>query len=339
LLGEATLGNGSQEAKIQERIAIGERRILNILRKHGIATMRMLEQKISDAGPNPQRVDPHLLTKARISLTNQGLLLTLDTKTVKWHYLAETATALVEQRFNQLNPIHAQTESRAFTDRMGDTAEIAVMKAMQESRAPFFGHFTDLEKHDDSQRYTKHDPDFFCGRPIEGGKLDYILVQLDAGGMGIEIKNTREWVYPDKQIVKDLLSKCVQIDVVPVLIARRIHYSAFSILNACGGVVHQIYNQLYPAADAALADLVRNKNLLGYADVRTGNDPDARLLKFFQSSLPAVSDESREKFNENRELIEQYTKGQITYPQFVGKLRGYFPDIHQPEPGFDLDFE
>lgn len=322
---------GSQEEKIQERIAIGERRIQNILRKHGIATMRMLEQKISDAGPNPQRVDPHLLTKARISLANKGILKTHAPKGVQWHYLTESAPGFLDQRFNLLSVLHAQTESRSFTDRMGDTAEIAVMKAMQRSRSQFFGHFTDLGKHDDSQRYTKHDPDFYCGIPIEGGKLDYILVQAEAGGMGIEIKNTREWIYPDKNIVTELLRKCVQIDVIPVLISRRIHYSAFSILNACGGIIHQVYNQLYPTADAALAEQVRDKTLMGYADVRTGNEPDERLLKFFRDSIPSVAKESREKFNENKELISQYTQGEISYPKFVGKLRGYFEEAEQPE--------
>lgn len=316
----------SQEERIQERIATGERRIQNILRKHGIATMRMLEQKISDAGPNPQRVDPHLLTKSRIGLANEAILLTRIWKRTQWHFLAESDSAFVERRFSELTRIHEQTEARSFTDRMGDTAEIAVMKAMQQNSVQFFGHFTDLTKHDDSQRYTKHDPDFYCGVPIEGGKLDYILVHPKAGGMGIEIKNTREWIYPDKYIVTQLLRKCVQINVIPVLIARRIHYSAFSILNACGGVIHQFYNQLYPAADSALAEHVRNKLLLGYADVRTGNDPDSRLLNFFQNSLPSVAEESREKFNENKSLIEEYIKGELSYPQFVGKLRGYFQE-------------
>lgn len=46
-----------QQERIQDRVDLGERRIIKILSKHGIATMRMLEQKISDAGPNPQRVE------------------------------------------------------------------------------------------------------------------------------------------------------------------------------------------------------------------------------------------------------------------------------------------
>jgi hypothetical protein len=41
-----------------------------------------------------------------------------------------------------------------------------------------------------------------------------------AGWAGIEIKNIRQWVYPHQTIIKDLLLKCVELDVVPVLIAR-----------------------------------------------------------------------------------------------------------------------
>lgn len=315
-----------QRDRIRQRIAIGERRIRNILRSHGVATMRMLEQKISDAGPNPQRIDPHLLTQARTNLTGQGILATRVGNRAQWHYLNSSDKEFVERRFADLTAIHAQTENRAFTDRMGDTAEIAVMKAMQRSRMSFFGHFADLHEHDDGERYLKHDPDFFSGVAIQGGKLDYILVHPQAGGMGIEVKNTREWVYPDKDIVTQLLRKCIQIDVVPVLIARRIHYSTFTILNSCGGIIHQMYNQLYPFADAALAEQVRDKTKLGYFDVRVGNEPDARLLKFFSSSLSSTAAFSREKFNQCKPVIANYVSGALSYAQFVAVLRGTYED-------------
>jgi hypothetical protein len=65
-----------------------------------------------------------------------------------------------------------------------------------------------------------------------------------------------------------------------VLIARRIPFVTFTVLGKFGLIIHQTYNQLLPASEAALAVKVRDKMLLGYHDVRTTNQPDTRLLKF-----------------------------------------------------------
>jgi len=322
---------------VEERISIGVRRIQNILRKHGVATMRTLEQKISDAGPNNQRIDPHILTKSRITLNNRRELLTRKEGHTEWYALASSDQQFIDARFQELSAVHAQTLQKRFTDRMGDTAEIAVMKAMQQTGKYFVGHFADLDQHADDVPYVKHDPDFFSGKPIIGGKLDYILFSPSAGGMGIEIKNTREWIYPDKDIVTQFLRKCVQIDVVPVLVARRIHYTTFSVLNACGGVVHQFYNQLYPSSEAGLAALVRDKDSLGYSDVRVGNEPDQRFLHFFAHSIPTVAAESREKFNEKKGLIAEYTGGKINYAEFYGRLMNGDDEDEDEGPDWDPD--
>jgi hypothetical protein len=119
------------------------------------------------------------------------------------------------------------------------------------------------------------------GRRISGGrKLDFLVQHPQAGYAGIEIKNIREWIYPDREEIRELLSKCCALDVVPVLIAQRIHYSTFSVLKPCGVIVHQTFNQLYPSAELELSEKVRDKRLLGYHDVRVGNIPDARLNRF-----------------------------------------------------------
>ena len=65
-------------------------------------------------------------------------------------------------------------------------------------------------------------------------RLDFLVHDLAAGYAGIEVKNLREWLYPDRVEIHELLLKCCALDVVPVLIARRIHYSTYSVLNACG---------------------------------------------------------------------------------------------------------
>jgi len=315
----------------EQRIELGKKRILSVLKRHGIATLRMLEQKIADAGPTPQRVDPHLLTHARSRLQQQGRLLTrTGTQQTQWHYLPETDSEVVEWRYQELQAIHAQTEARNFTLRMGQTAEIAVLKALQRSNSYFIGHFEDLDQHDDSIPYKKHDLDVVSGKMIRGGQLDYVLFRPEAGPMGIEVKNIREWIYPDRSIIKALLAKCVQIDAVPVIVARRISYSTFSLLTDCGVVVHQFYNQLYPNADSVLADRVRHKLSLGYFDVRVGNEPDARMLRFFEHSLPTVAKRAREKFRENIETISSYAEGRMVYSEFVAHIRGRVEEEVEP---------
>lgn len=85
--------------------------MLNVLQRHGIATVKMLEQKIADAGSTPQRVDPHLLSQSRSELQKEGKLLTrVDPHQREWHYLPSTDPAVVEQRFQELQAVHAQTE-------------------------------------------------------------------------------------------------------------------------------------------------------------------------------------------------------------------------------------
>jgi len=311
----------------QQRIELGKKRILSVLKKHGIATLRMLEQKIADAGPTPQRIDPHLLTHSRSQLQSEGRLLTRkDLQQREWHYLPSNAGNELENRFQELQSLHAKTDSRDFTLRMGQTAEIAVFKALQQSKSQFIGHFQDLDQHDDSTLYKKVDPDYVSGKQIKGGRLDYILFHPEAQAMGIEVKNIREWIYPDRSIIKDLLAKCVQIDAVPIIVARRISYSTYSLLTDCGIIVHQFYNQLYPTADRDLADLVRDKMALGYFDVRVGNDPDDRMQRFFGQNLPMIAGKARQRFDEHRETISAYANTQISNKEFVRLIRGRFEE-------------
>ena len=42
--------------------------MVSVLRAQGVANLRTLEQKIADAGPNPQRVQPHILTPVKNAL-------------------------------------------------------------------------------------------------------------------------------------------------------------------------------------------------------------------------------------------------------------------------------
>ena len=210
--------------------------------------MRTLEQKIADAGPAPQRIDPHLLTPARKQLIDEGVVGQLQRGGISWFYLTGTSQAKLAGRLEELVPIHEAVSARGFTMRLGQTLEIAIYRTLlSQTRFPFLGAFRDLAEHGDDRLYRKEEPPaWISGRPIPaGGRFDFVLTTSD-GLAAIEAKNLREWIYPDRKEVRDLLRKCVHVDAVPVLIARRIHYSTFSLLRHCGVLLHQTYNQLFP---------------------------------------------------------------------------------------------
>lgn len=285
--------------------------------------MRTLEQKISDAGPNPQRVDPHVLTKARNLLRDNGVLAHSIRKGVPYYHLLATPQQEIDRRLQELGAVHDRTADRSLTVRLGQTLEIAIFRALkQRPEFTFLGGFPDLSDHDDSALYRKEEPPTTVSGRSSSGPVDFLVLHPPPAGLAaIEAKNVREWMYPDRPEIIDLLWKSVQLDAVPVLIARRIPYVTFSILNPAGVLFHQVFNQLYPDADAETASLAKDKNLLGYHDIRLGNTPDQRLRKFLLDDLPTLLPKARACFDEYKDLLTAFGSRDMAYQEFAGRLR------------------
>jgi hypothetical protein len=308
-----------------ERQQIARARLVRVLRRHGIATARTLEQKIADAGPGPMRIDPHILTPVRKQLEAEGVL---DRRTIPpgtWFWIRGTPPATLDARLAIQAPIYTALQRENFKLRIGQTLEIAIYRALhaQNSMPDWFGHFPDLYEHDDSTRYSKEEPPRQLGSRNIGGdrRLDFLVRHPEAGWAGLEAKNIRNWLYPDRREIFDLLSKCIALDVVPVLIARRIHFSSFVVLHACGVMMHQTYNQLYPTADTALANSAKHKDNLGYHDIRVGNIPDARLTAFLTEHLPAALPAARARFDEYYDFILGLVHNEMDYQEFAARVR------------------
>lgn len=305
-----------------DRIQLAKKRLRNILLAQTVCCDRTLEQKISDAGPNPQRVEPSILTIARNEMVKAGEILVESRGKAPWYYLKEATRENVEARLGELAPLHLETQAGLFKHRLGQTLEIAVWKAIQKSSLNYLGYFADLGKHDDSTAYTKIDPPIDVnGKRMERGPLDSIVFP---GGdcAGIEVKNYRTWLYPRSAEVRDLLWKCGDTGIVPVLIARRLPFVTIRLLQMGGCLIHENYNQLYPEADRALAEKVWLKNKLGYHDIRVGNEPDSRMVKFVGELLPKLVKEARPVFEEFKEVHRAYGRREITYAQWLKELRG-----------------
>ncbi len=257
-------------------------------------------------------------------LIKRGDVIQVERGSIPWFHLANAVAANVDRRLSELDALHQQTQDQAFVMQVGQALEIATFRALQsQSSLAFFGNFPDLAAHDDSKLYRKEEPpSSLSGREIPSGKkLDFLVQHGKGGYAGIEVKNIREWFYPNRPAVRAMLLKCCYLDVVPVLIARRIHFSSFSVLNPCGVILHETFNQLYPNAAKDLADKVRAKTSLGYHDVRVGNIPDARLLRFIHTNLPAVLPNARKNFVTFRDLLCGYATGANSYPAFAALVK------------------
>ena len=134
--------------------------------------------------------------------------------------MPETPEDTVHHRLAELQPIHARTIDHDFTLRLGQTLEIAIFRTLEtlHNRRPevqFFGSFRDLDEHDDSTRYSKIEPEAISGRPSAGGKVvDFVLVGPSGLRAAIEAKNVRQWLYPDRTEIKNLLLKSCRLDAV-----------------------------------------------------------------------------------------------------------------------------
>lgn len=305
----------------EERRDLAQKRVCSVLGRHGIACARTIENKISDAGPLNQRIDPHILTEVRNSLVKDGTLTESSHAGVPWYSLGNTEPGVVTARLAEQLPVYRAFTHGSLTVRTGQALEIATFRALSASTRPFFGGFPDLANHDDGTLYTKHEPPQNLGnRWLPGDlRLDF-LVSSGADYLGIECKNVREWLYPYREDVLPTLRKCLLLDCVPVLICRRYPYVTFRLLGACGVILHQCFGQILPASAAAVAQQARNKHLLGYHDIRVGNEPDSRLRRFLANSIHAAAPQARARFDANKDLLQGFAFGDMNYEEFAGRL-------------------
>src|SRR5688572_17924075 len=101
------------------RLDLAEKRIRSILTAHGVANHRTLEQKIADAGPTNQRINPHVLATAYAILGHHGELTTLKRGNSVWLSLRNTRPDIVRARLAEQLPIWLRLQERPLTTRVG----------------------------------------------------------------------------------------------------------------------------------------------------------------------------------------------------------------------------
>ena len=306
-------------------LALAKSRLRDVLSHRVVATVRILEHEISDTGG--QSLEPRILGMARKTLVRDGELVEIvRANDPSWFHLPDAPPMDVQARLATLASVLRELSRPAVSRRRGQCLELAIYRALgAQPDARYFGRFPDFDPSVSKRknRYRKEEPPSHIGdRAVPGARpLDFLYLHRTAGFAGVEAKNVREWIYPSGDEIKGLLVKCVALDCVPILVARRLPRATFKVLGECGVILHQTLNQLYHVTDKELADRAKRQDSLGFDDIQVGDEPDARLLSFIGTTLPKLLPDARTRFNKYQDLLAAYADGEIHYREFAGRVR------------------
>ena len=305
-----------------ERERIARARLVLVLTTHGAAVSRTLEQKISDAGPFNMRVDPHILIPQRNVLVESGRLRKIRRHARDWYTLPEIPEEKVDQRIEEQFEVLKLTLDNQFKNRIGDALEIAVFRALAAAGHPSLGGFRDLTEEITVSRLRKEEPpQIFSGRQLEGNKRFDFLVGPNGIWGGIECKNIREWLYPDRKEVRLLIKKSLELNVPPILIGRRIPFVTRRLLQPTGMLLWETRHQFYPAEFDNIAAQMKDKKSLGFFDIRVTDHPTKQLSDFITRIIPEEISNAVERFNKYKDLLEAFATYEMTYKEFAARVR------------------
>lgn len=329
-----------------ERIALGKARIQSILDREIVATEKTLEQKIAEHGPVDQRVDPHLITLAitdllalRRLVINQHAL----TGTTPWYSNPGRAWTEVSEKLEKLAPLY-HTVSRTLSNVIGDALEIATFRALETTRDAhpryhFDGHFYLDRPKNAHGRYHQRKAPKEMGARSTVYQPDFLQYGHDAGTICVECKNMREWLYPRRDQIKIHILRCSDLDVIPLFVARRIHYSTLTnFFEPAGIIAHESYFQYFPSDQIEVATRAKHKRSLGFSDIIATEAPDQRTIRFFRDELPGLVGPMARKWRQHKAALTEYAKGQINLAQLytaIGSRAGGKWQEGEPEPEID----
>jgi len=311
------------------RIAVAKHRIQLILDREVVCHQKTLEKKIADQGPNPQRVDPHLIGLAILDLRNLGRLKVSThaaTGASPWHSNLLTPDATIAERLSELAPLYASVSTGTFGNLTGDALEVIVYKSLAKvaaakPRYAYQGHFLLDEPKDKHGRYRKVQPPKSVGALSTAKEADFLQFGHEEGPLCIECKNYREWIYPHHGVIKETVVKAYELGCLPVLVARRIHYTAMTnLLRPAGIMAHEALFQYYLADQVELAERVRDKTKLGFTDVLASEEPHPRTEKFFSHDLLHVVGAMAQAWSRNRDALYAYAKDQMNLAQLYSEI-------------------
>jgi hypothetical protein len=264
-----------------------------------------MEARLSDFGSNLNpRVDPHHLTTARKMLNLQ----VVSHKHVPLYSLPNISPSSVNNIIARKELLHQAFLNFTKDHLCGDVAERIVFtsmtKALNLSIEPHtLGNVSQIDN------LTTTNPLDTYARVI----FTHNTAQRQVITIGIEIKNIREWIYPESVEIWKALKACIDLDCIPVIISRAFHYTAFTFFRDIGAFGHKTKHQYFSSTlwkDPLFTSL--QKELYFRDMVRWKEDkPDPMVTSFFRDLLPQYISRTALNFKHNKQLIDKYAQGPL----------------------------
>ena len=242
------------------------------------------------------------------------------TRNISWYANIGTPAPDVVIRLNALAPLYDYV-SNTLSNVIGDALEIATFQALKAAREAtpryhFDGYYYLNRPKNSHGRFEQRKAPKELHGQITQLQPDFLQYGHEAGPLCIECKNYREWLYPRKDYIKHHILRCHQLDALPVLIVRRIHYSTISNFFLPAGIIaHESLFQYFPSDRIQFATAAKNKRSLGFTDILATEDAHARTIKFFTTDLPRIVTPMAEKWQRNRQALVAYAKEEINLAQ------------------------
>lgn len=267
-------------------------------------------------------IDPHHLTNARHQLTSRGVI---DSE-----IRATRGGRSIEVLMSPSGPKRA-VQAAAARKRLLHARYLGWAMGTKRYGGGFVGPGGEAVVHQSllaaaSSGYRVFEPERgevrrLFDEPVPGGPLDNgaLLQLVDDHGfptgtvvVPIEVKNLRDWIYPEAPELHQLLSKAAQLQrahpdlpFAPVLVCRKAQHTTFRMAKALGFYVVDLRRQfLLPASDLTESRVGEVRKELGYdLEVQAGSFP--LLVRHFTTYLPSVATRTAQRWARNGPALEQ----------------------------------
>lgn len=253
------------------KAAIARKRITSNVRRLVAATKKTLESKISEAGR--ERISAPLVGDTVNAMVETGELIRFSHSARGESFsLPDADPVALELRRTQLQTLlgvyHAHSSGVA--GQPGNLGREGVLgKAAEDMLGRAFANSTTTERFfwGDTSRFrdvtlTQPSDGLIAIRdPVQGYKVaDHLAL--------VEVKNRRDWPYPENYMPWKLVRNAYKFDMVGVYFSRRIPRITFwAAFKAIGAVAVETFNQFAPPDVETTLAGVRHKDGLGYHDL------------------------------------------------------------------------